>query len=100
MEKRLHHHFTKTFALGKAHQAMGIDAGRHAPHQVKAKANSLGPAKFRKRILQAPSAILPAEFARDKFRAGNSVGRDVGVEQEGAPKELGENIGPGAQGAA
>jgi hypothetical protein len=78
---------------------MGIDAGWHAPHQVKAKTDPLGPAKIRQRILQASRAILTTEFARDEFRAGNAIWRNIRIEQKWAPQKLWDDIRPSAEGA-
>jgi hypothetical protein len=78
---------------------MGIDAGWHAPHQVKAKTDPLGPAKICQRILQAPCAILTTEFARDEFCAGNAIGWNIRIEQKGAPQKLRDDIRPGAESA-
>jgi hypothetical protein len=75
------------------------NAGGNAPHQVKAKAYPLGPAKFGQRILQAPRAILTAEFARDEFRAGNTARRNIRIEQKGPPQKLWDDIWPGAESA-
>jgi hypothetical protein len=78
---------------------MGIDAGWHAPHQVKAKTDPLGPAKLSQRILQTPRAILTTEFACDEFRAGNAIRWNIGIEQKWPPQKLWDDIWPSAEGA-
>ena len=76
------------------------DAGWHAPHQVKAEVDPLSPAKLCQRILQAPGAVLTAEFPRDKLCAGNAAGWDIRIEQKGPPDQFRNDIWPGAQGTA
>ena len=100
IKQRFHHHLAQAFPHCITHQAMRIDAGWYTPHQVKAKTDSLGSAKIRQGILQAPRAILTTEFPRDEFCTGNAAWGNIGIQQKRPPDQFWNDIRPGPQGTA
>ena len=58
---------------------------------------SLGPAEIGDGAVQAPGAFLAAEFPHHVFLARHALRREVGVQQEGPPEQLGAHIRPGMQ---
>ena len=98
MEQRIDHRLAHPLAHGEPHQAMRIEAGGHAADPVEAEGNAFRAAEFRDGRMQAPRAFLAAEFACQEFLAWEAARGDIGVQQEGPPDDVHEDVRARPQG--
>ena len=84
---------------GQAHQPVGVNRGRGAPDAIEGKGDALALAEFADGRIQAFGAFLAAEFADHVIRAGHAASGHVGVQQEGPPGQIEQQIGAAVEGA-
>ncbi len=94
-EQRVHQGFHRAvLARRPAQQPVRVHALRDAADEVEAERDALAAAEFGDAVVQPPRPVLAAELAQQPVLARHAARRDVGVEQEGPPRQVDLQVRP------